>query len=484
MQPSSCGDLQRRESSEEEEEPTVHFVWITIQMMIQVHSSPLDPSHVCSIMRFSSIIPILALATGHVDGRDASSPRRRRAQEVDNDVTLDDSTLLIEPIADDDPTDQPTMAPDFTEWFVTTEPMTAEPSAGLPTSALVTSEETNTSEPSVVAPSTPSPTTIGCIDYVLDFSGGDIGDYCHALNFEYEVETPPKVSLFALEQSLIPSIEDAIMDSLTPLVVGECSNDEGIRRLLSSDRNIDMLHYLMNTHRRAQIFGLGASPTDTRRGGAGSTCQSIRTSPNHRCSIVSGAITVCSTNFANDKTKVVSIIQEGMKDGTYKEAHKDIVKLFFIGKDVGQAKEGDGNEGDNVAVITHDSINENDSSGSETHALDDQGPTLTVGRESGGNVLVDDAKNEGDDQSLESDANADESNGARENVTITHPLQGAQLWGVLLGVIAAIFAFVLLGKKLAGDKEYDSAANDSGGGDKAGASETTSSSEIDGEGQV
>ena len=456
-------------------------------------------------MRFSSLILILALATSHVDGRDSSRSRRRRALEVDNDVTLDDSTTQIEPIAEDDPTDQPTVGPDFTEWVATTEPTTAEPSAGPPTSAPVTgdpttpepsgasstpisglptaSEETNTLEPSV-APPTASPTTIGCIDSVRDFTGGDVEDYCHALNFEYEVETSPNVSLFALEQSLIPSVEDAITDSLTPLVVDECSNDEGIRRLLSSDRTIDMLHNAMNTHRRAQIFGLGASPTDTRRGGAGSTCQSIRTSPNHRCSIVSGAITVCSTNFANDKTKVVSIIQEGMKDGTYKEAHKDIVKLFFIGKDVGQAKEGDGNEGDNVAVITHDSINENDSSGSETHALDDQGPTLTVGRESGGNVLVDDAKNEGDDQSLESDANADESNGARENVTITHPLQGAQLWGVLLGVIAAIFAFVLLGKKLAGDKEYDSAANDSGGGDKAGASETTSSSEIDGEGQV
>ena len=454
-------------------------------MMIRVHSSPLDPSHVCSIMRFSSIVPILALATGHVDGRDASSPRRRRAQEVDNDVTLDDSTLLIEPIADDDPTDQPTMAPDFTEWFVTTEPMTAEPSAGLPTSALVTSEETNTSEPSVVAPSTPSPTTIGCIDYVLDFSGGDIGDYCHALNFEYEVETPPKVSLFALEQSLIPSIEDAIMDSLTPLVVGECSNDEGIRRLLSSDRNIDMLHYLMNTHRRAQIFGLGASPTDARRGGAGNTCQSIRTSPNHRCSVVSGAVTVCSTNFANDKTEVVSIIQEAMEDGTYDEAHEDIIKLFFVGEDVGQAKEQDGNgeEEEDVAIIFPDSTNENDNSGDETNTADDQGPTLTVGRESS-NILVDDAKNEGDDQSRVSDANAgNESNSARDNVTITHPLQGAQLWGVLLGVIAAIFTFVLLGTKLAEDKQCDYDANDGGEGDKAGASET-SSSEDDGEEQV
>ena len=199
------------------------------QSRFEIHSSPLDPSHVCSIMRFSSIILILALAAGHVDGRDTSSPRhRRRAQEVDNDVTLDDSTPLVEPIADDDPTDQPTMPPDFTEWFVTTEPMTAEPSAGLPTSAPVTSdptkaesslgtppsaspEETNTSEPSVVAPSTPSPTTIGCIDYVRDFSGGDIEDYCHALNFEYEVETPHNVSLFALE--------------LAVGIVGICSGD-------------------------------------------------------------------------------------------------------------------------------------------------------------------------------------------------------------------------------------------------------------------
>lgn len=455
-------------------------------------------------MRFSSIILILTLTGSRVDGRDASNSRRRRAQEVDNDVTLDDSTTVIEPIADDDPTDQPTMAPDFTEWVATTEPTKAKPSAGTPTSAPVTSEpttaepsgtpppsglptaseETNTLEPSV-APPTPSPTTIGCIDYVRDFSGGDIEDYCHALNFEYEVETSPNVSLFALEQSLIPSVEDAIMNSLTPLVVGECSNDEGIRRLLSSNRNIDMLHNAMNTHRRAQIFGLGASPTDTRRGGAGSTCHSIRTSPNHRCSVVSGAVTVCSTNFANDKTEVVSIIQEAMEDGTYNEAHEDIIKLFFIGEDVGQAKEQDGNGGEeeDVAVIIPDSTDENDSSGSETNTVDDQGLTLTVGRESG-NILVDGAKNEGDDQSRMSDANDDdESNSARDNVTITHPLQGAQLWGVLLGVIAAIFTFVLLGKKLAEDKEYDYAANDGGGGDKAGASETSSSSE-DGQEQV
>lgn len=457
-------------------------------------------------MRFSSILLLLALATSRVDGRDASRSRRR-ALEVDNDVTLDDSTTQIEPIAEDDPTDQPTVGPDFTEWVATTEPTTAEPSAGPPTSAPVTgdpatpkpsgasstppsglptaSEETNTLEPSV-APPTASPTTIGCIDYVRDFTGGDIEDYCHALNFEYEVETSPNVSLFALEQSLIPSVEDAITDSLTPLVVGECSNDEGIRRLLSSDRTIDMLHNAMNTHRRAQIFGLGASPTDTRRGGAGYTCQSIRTSPNHRCSVVSGAVTVCSTDFANDKTEVVSIIQEAMEDGTYNEAHEDIIKLFFVGEDVGQAKEQDGNgeeEEEDVAIISPDSTNENDNSGDETNTADDQGPTLTVGRESS-NILVDDAKNEGDDQSRVSDANAgNESNSARDNVTITHPLQGAQLWGVLLGVIAAIFTFVLLGTKLAEDKEYDYAANDGGEGDKAGASET-SSSEDDGEEQV
>ena len=461
-------------------------------------------------MHFSSIILLLALTLSHVDGRGTSTPHRRRAQEVDNDITLDDSVTLIEPIANDDPTDQPSMAPEFTEWVVTTKPTSAEPSglptfapvtnepttaepSDLPTDSLVSDESTNaptqeaiTLEPSVTLPTT-SPTIIDCIDYVRDFSGGDIEDYCHALNFEYEVETSPNVSLFALEQSLIPSVEDAIMDSLTPLVVGECSDDEGVRRLLSSDRTIDMLHNAMNAQRRAQIFGLGASPTDTRRGGASSTCQSIRTSPNHRCSVVSGAVTVCSTNFANDKTEVVSTIQEGMEDGTYNEAHEDIIKLFFIGEDVGQAEEEDEDGGEeDVAVISPDSTddenNQTSSGNSKANTIDDEGSILTFGRESG-NVLVDDVKKDYDDQKLGADANtSNENNSARDNVTITHPLQGAQLWGVLLGVIAAIFTFVLLGKKLAEDKEYDYATNDNGGGDKAGASETSSSE--DGEERV
>lgn len=436
-------------------------------------------------MYFSSIILILALTSSHVDGqRESSSRRPRRAQEVDNDVTLDDSDTLIEPIVNDDPTDQPTVAPDFTEWVATTEPSTAEPT-GVPTSAPVTNEPTTaepteeavTLEPSV-APPTASPTTIGCIDYVRDFSDdGDIEDYCHALSFVYEVETSPNVSLFALEQSLIPSIEDAIMESLTPLVVGECGNDEGVRRLLSSGRDIDMLHNAMNAHRRTQIFGLGASPTDTRRGGAGSTCQSIRTSPNHRCSVVSGAVTVCSTKFANDKTEVVSIIQEGMEDGAYNESHQDIIKLFFIGEDSDATEEDQ--RGEDVAVIAPDSPDENEQSKIDSEAntgddSDDESSILPVGRESG-NALVDNAKEDNDLGRGGVSNTSNESNSARSNVTITHPLQGAQLWGVLLGVIAAIFVFVLLGKKLAEDKEYDCAVNDGGGGDKVGASETSSS---------
>jgi len=256
----------------------------------------------------------------------------------------------------------------------------------------------------------------------------------------------PTVSLFALEQSLIPSVEDAIMDSLTPLVVGECSNDEGVRHLLS-DRNIDMLHNAMSTHRRAQIFGLGASPADTRRGG--STCQSTRTSPNHRCFVVSGAVTVCSTNFAKDKTEVMNAIQEGMKVDAYNDAHEAIVELFFIGEDAADAKEETEDAGEQ-----EDIEEEQPNVGSD---LSEDSP-LSAGRENG------------DDSSS---SNRNESNSARDSVTITHPLQGAKLWGVLLGVIAAILTFVLLGKKLAEDKEHD-CAND-GGGDKVGASETSGS---------
>jgi hypothetical protein len=448
-------------------------------------------------MRFSSIILILPLASSQTSGQNGSGPRRRRAEEVDNDVALDDSMTLIEPITND-PTNQPTMATDFNEWLATAQPATADPSglptpapattgpttvepSGLPTTASLVNdestdaptEEANTLEPSVNPP-TSSPNTIGCIDYVRDFNGGDIEEYCHTLYFEYEVETSPNVSLFALEQSLIPSVENSILDSLTPLVVGECRNEFDEVRMLS-DRNIDMLHNAMSTHRRAQILGLGASPTDTRRVGAGSTCQSIRTSPNHRCSVVSAAVTVCSTNFANDKNEVLGAIQEGMEDDTYNEAHAAIVKLFFMGEDA-EAKEEE-----EVVTISDSFDDENDqtNSGSETNAVDKEDSTLTVGRESG-NVLVDDADGE-DNQLSDGDENGDdyktgkESKSARDSVTITHPLQGAKLWGVLLGVIAAIFTFVLLGKRLAEDKEYDCAG-------KAGASETSSSE--DGEEQV
>ena len=439
-------------------------------------------------MRFSSIVVILALASNQAtSGQGVAGAPRRRAQEVDIDVTLDDSPITpIEPITDD-PTDQPTTAPDFTEWVATAEP-TSKPSglpttapaqptskpSGLPTSApaeptskpsgIPTSSPVKTSslvineatialpteeaiawEPSFAA-YTVSPAAIDCVDYARDFNGGNIEDYCHTLDFEYEVKTMPTLSLFALEQSLIPSVEDAIMDSLTPLVVGECSNDEGVRHLLS-DRNIDMLHNAMSTHRRAQIFGLGASPADTRRGG--STCQSTRTSPNHRCFVVSGAVTVCSTNFAKDKAEVMNAIREGMEDDAYNDAHEAIVELFFIGEDAADAKEETEDAGEQ-----EDIEEEQPNVGSD---LSEDSP-LSAGRENG------------DDSSS---SNRNESNSARDSVTITHPLQGAKLWGVLLGVIAAILTFVLLGKKLAEDKEHD-CAND-GGGDKVGASETSGS---------
>ena len=449
----------------------------------QLNSTQLESSFSRNVfnMRFSSIVLIVALASNQAtSGQGVAGASRRRAQEVDNDVTLDDSSINpIEPIADD-PSDQPTKAPDFTEWVATAEP-TSKPS-GLPTSApaeptskpsgLPTSSPVKTSslvikeatiappteeaiawEPSFAA-YTVSPATIDCVDYAHDFNGGDIEDYCHTLDFEYEVKTTPTLSLFALEQSLIPSVEDAIMDSLTPLVVGECSNDEGVRRLLS-DRNIGVLHNAMNTHRRAQIFGLGASPADTRRGG--STCQSTRTSPNHRCFVVSGAVTVCSTNFAKDKAKVMNAIQEGMEDDAYNDAHEAIVELFFIGEDAADAKEEAGYAGEQEDTEVPESSDDKEEQPSVGSGPSSEDSPLSVGRENG------------DDSSS---SNRNESNSARDTVIITHPLQGAKLWGVLLGVIAAILTFVLLGKKLAEDKEH--CATD-GGGDKVGASETSGS---------
>ena len=432
-------------------------------------------------MRFSSIVLIVALASNQAtSGQGVAGASRRRAQEVDNDVTLDDSPITpIEPIADD-PTDQPTKAPDFTEWVATAEPTSkpsglptsapAEPTSkpsGLPTSSPVKTSSLVINEATIAPPTeeaiawepsfaayTVSPATIDCVDYAHDFNGGDIEDYCHTLDFEYEVKTTPTLSLFALEQSLIPSVEDAIMDSLTPLVVGECSNDEGVRHLLS-DRNIGVLHNAMNTHRRAQIFGLGASPADTRRGG--STCQSTRTSPNHRCFVVSAAVTVCSTNFAKDKAEIINAIQEGMDDDAYNDAHEAIVELFFIGEDAADAKEEAGYAGEQEDTEVPESSDDKEEQPSVGSGPSSEDSPLSVGRENG------------DDSSS---SNRNESNSARDTVIITHPLQGAKLWGVLLGVIAAILTFVLLGKKLAEDKEH--CATD-GGGDKVGASETSGS---------
>ena len=111
--------------------------------------------------RLQSIVLILALASNQAtSGQGVAGASRRRAQEVDNDVTLDNSiTPPIEPIADD-PTDQPTKAPDFTEWVATAEP-TSKPS-GPPTSAPVKTSSL------VINEATIAPPTEEAIAYVVE----------------------------------------------------------------------------------------------------------------------------------------------------------------------------------------------------------------------------------------------------------------------------------------------------------------------------
>jgi hypothetical protein len=154
----------------------------------------------------------------------------------------------------------------------------------------------------------------------------------------------------------------------------------------------------------------------------------------------------------------MNAIQEGMEDDAYNHAHEAIVELFFIGEDAADAKEETEDAGEQEDTEVPESSDDKKEQPNVGSSPSEDSP-LSVGRENG------------DDSS----SNRNESNSARDSVTITHPLQGAKLWGVLLGVIAAILTFVLLGKKLAEDKEHD-CAND-GGGDKVGASETSGSEE-------
>ena len=256
---------------------------------------------------------------------------------------------------------------------------------------------------------TPSPSS-RCINVAHDLDAGAEQD-CHKLNFEYEVEIHPNTSLNTFEQNLIPSIEASIMSSLLPLVVGECSNDESVRRLLS-EQNLLQMRNAMNTHRRAEIFGLSTSPTDLRRG-AGSNCRA-KTSTNHKCSVVSGATIICSNNYSKDKKEVLKIIQDKMEDDAYVDAHKDIVKIYFL-----RENEVDGME--DVSSMDGDE----DGEGDEDEA--------------------------GDVNSADSTSASNSTTAASKT---NNGLEGAQLWAVILGSAAAIAVFILVGRKLI-EEDYD-----------------------------
>lgn len=297
-----------------------------------------------------------------------------------------------------------------------------------------------------------------------DFKNGNIEQYCHTLNFEYEVEIHPNTSFYTFEQFLIPSIEEGILDSLLPLVVGECANDDNVRRLLS-EQNLVQMHNAMNTHRRAEIFGLSTSPTDIRRG-VGSNCRA-KTSPNHKCSVVSGATMICSTNYIEDKAEVLNLIEDNIKDDVYVDTHEDIVKIYFLGEDEVDEKEEEveaaSTDKSSIDIDVEEDAGRDES---ENGAGDDN-----VGSSSSGN---------------ESSSNGSSKEGSAAAASQTeNGLAGAQLWGVILGSAAAIAVLIVVGRKLIADEECDyvydednhDGDNDDQDGDKGRESATSSEDE-------
>jgi hypothetical protein len=106
-----------------------------------------------------------------------------------NALALNDSIALLCNSPSSEPTSYPT-SPAPTNVPTTFTPTTAEPSSS-PT----------------------FPQTSRCIDIVRDLEA-NIEEYCHTLRYVYEIEMNPNTSLYTMEQFLIPSIEDTIVDSL------------------------------------------------------------------------------------------------------------------------------------------------------------------------------------------------------------------------------------------------------------------------------
>jgi len=401
-------------------------------------------------MRVSSIIVFLALASKACSQLNNSSDGSISSPVVDANLTLDDAapfsdTSTSEPTTDDPPDvstgNNPTPS-------ATQQPTTSNQPTGTPNPP--TSSAAPTYSPTTIAttavpstPPTPSPSS-RCTDMARDFENGSIEQYCHTLNFEYEVEIHPNTSFYTFEQFLIPSIEQGILDSLLPLVVGECANDDNVRRLLS-EQNLVQMRNAMNTLRRAEIFGLSTSPTDIRRG-VGSNCRA-KTSPNHKCSVVSGATMICSTNYIEDKAEVLKVIEDNMEDDFYVDTHEDVVKIYFLGEDEVDEKEEEAEAASDVEEDTGTDESENGTGDDKAGA--------STSSSSGNNTG--------------SNGSSKEGSAAAAASQTENGLAGAQLWGVILGSAAAIAVLIVVGRKLIADEEcdyvYDEDNHDDGGDD-------------------
>jgi len=133
-----------------------------------------------------------------------------------------------------------------------------------------------------------------------------------------------------LESDIIPAVERAIADGILPLIVGECSKDDRVRRRLHA-QNGGVL--FTSRERDLEIFAVSFYPEDFRPEQSDGQCR-FQSLNDTECSIVSGALSVCSTDFETDKGRVLDAIKNGMDNDDYVDAHEDIVKVTYISVDV------------------------------------------------------------------------------------------------------------------------------------------------------
>ena len=210
-----------------------------------------------------------------------------------------------------------------------------------------------THEPSLSNSQTIQPSE-RCIDVAVDLDDELIGSgtYCDTVFFRYEIETHSNILNTTIDDEIIPAIENAVLESLLPMVVGECGSDESVRARFRS-----LLQQQQGRsperRRRATIFGMSTYPKDVHHPSSSplGRCRSTETSSNHTCSAVQGATLICATDYATDAESILAIIEEGMVTDSYVDTNKDIIKVYFISGEDGSNDDHSGIEGDNSSSI-------------------------------------------------------------------------------------------------------------------------------------